>query len=283
MTFGYELAVRVDEIDRRLDRIEEAEPRIFVGNITGAVGTMASFGPHGLEMQRRALARLGLGSPRICWRPARDRVAGIAWLLVQVSATLGKIANEIHNVQRPGIDGVNEPFHLGKMGSSTMPHKRNPAGAGTSVALRRLVRGLLAPPTGALFQEHERGASTLRVELAAVLVYCGPSSPGCAPSSRTWRRFPSGCGTMRTSSTASCSPNGSCSPLERGSADGPHTRSSMRRSRWPRGEREPGSARSSARSPRAAPYLGPEALHALLDPARYLGLAGRIVDEGTGE
>ena len=142
MTFGYELAVRVDEIDRRLDRIEEAEPRIFVGNITGAVGTMASFGPRGLEMQRRALARLGLGSPRICWRPARDRVAEIAWLFVQVSATLGKIANEIHNLQRPGIDGVNEPFHLGKVGSSTMPHKRNPASAGVAVALRRLVRGL---------------------------------------------------------------------------------------------------------------------------------------------
>ena len=88
VTFGYKLAVWVDEIDRHLERIAEAAPRIFVGNVTGAVGTMASFGPRGLEMQERALARLGLGCPRICWRSARDRVAEMAWLLVQVSATL---------------------------------------------------------------------------------------------------------------------------------------------------------------------------------------------------
>ncbi len=37
------------EIDRHLARGAEAEPRIFVGNITGAVGTMASFGAQGLD------------------------------------------------------------------------------------------------------------------------------------------------------------------------------------------------------------------------------------------
>ena len=66
------------------------------------------------------------------------------------------------------------------------------------------------------------------------------------------------------------------------SANRPHARSSMR-SRWPRGEREPGSARSSARTPGGAPYPGPEAVRALLDPARCPGLAGRIVDEVAGE
>ena len=176
VAFGYKLAVWVDELDRHFDRFAEAEPRIFVGNITGAVGTMASFGPRGLEMQQHALARLGLGTPRICWRAARDRVAEIAWRLVQASGTLGKIANEICNLQRPEIDEVNEPFRLGKVGSSTMPHKRNPASVELAVALWRLVRGLLAPLTDALFQEHERDAAALRVELAAtpeLVVYGG--------------------------------------------------------------------------------------------------------------
>ena len=166
----------MDEIDRHLARFAEAESRIFVGNITGAVGTLASFGPRGQEMQRRALDRLGLGTPRICWHSARDRVAEIAWLLVQGSGTLGKIANEIYNLQRSEIDEVHEPFHLGKVGSSTMPHKRNPASTELAVALWRLVRGLIVPLTDALFQEHERDASALRVELAAIpelVVYCG--------------------------------------------------------------------------------------------------------------
>ncbi len=55
LTFGYKCAVWVDEIGRQLARCHEAEGRIFTGNITGAVGTMASFGPKGPEMQELAL------------------------------------------------------------------------------------------------------------------------------------------------------------------------------------------------------------------------------------
>ncbi len=168
ITFGYKVAVWVDEIDRHLARGDEAEPRIFVGNITGAVGTMASFGPQGLEVQARTLARLGLGVPRICWHSARDRLVELAYLLVQVAGTLGKIANELYNLQRTEIDELREPFHMGKVGSSTMPHKQNPSSAELVVTLARLVRGTLVPMTDALFQEHERDAGAWRIEWAAL-------------------------------------------------------------------------------------------------------------------
>lgn len=284
VTFGYKLAVWVDEIDRHLERIAEAEPRIFVGNVTGAVGTMASFGPRGLEMQERALARLGLGCPRICWHSARDRVAEMAWLLVQVSATLGKIANEIYNLQRPEIDEVNEPFHLGKVGSSTMPHKRNPASVELAVALWRLVRGLLVPLTDALFQEHERDASALRVELAAVpelVVYCGALLARMRAVVENLEAFPE---RMR----ANADLLGGLLLSERvmlalGEEVGKQTAHeivyevAMAARRKGTGFRE-----ELAADPRAAPYLDREAIRDLLDPARYLGLTGRIVDEVAG-
>ena len=284
VTFGYKLAVWVDEIDRHLDRIAEAEPRIFVGNVTGAVGTMASFGPRGLEMQQRALARLGLGCPRICWHSARDRVSEMAWLLVQVSATLGKIANEIYNLQRPEIDEVNEPFHLGKVGSSTMPHKRNPASVELAVALWRLVRGLLVPLTDALFQEHERDASALRVELAAVpelVVYCGALLARMRAVVENLEAFPE---RMR----ANADLLGGLLLSERvmlalGEEVGKQTAHeivyevAMAARRKGTGFRE-----ELAADPRVAPYLDREAIRDLLDPARYLGLTGRIVDEVAG-
>lgn len=176
VTFGYKLAVWVDEIDRHLERCGEAETRLFVGNITGAVGTMASFGTHGFEVQERTLRHLGLGTPRICWHSARDRFAELAYLLVQMAATMGKMANEVYNLQRTEVNEVREPFHMGKVGSSTMPHKQNPSTVELVVGLARLVRGNLMPLTDALFQEHERDATCWRIEWAALpeaMIYTG--------------------------------------------------------------------------------------------------------------
>ena len=168
ITFGYKVAVWVDEVDRHLDRLREARPRVLVGNITGAVGTLAGLGPQGLEVQARTLARVGLGVPRICWHSARDRLVEVGYLLVQVAGTLGKIAGEIVHLQQTEVGELREPFHLGKVGSSTMPHKQNPSTAELVVALARLVRGLLVPLTDAAFQEHERDAMCWRIEWAAL-------------------------------------------------------------------------------------------------------------------
>lgn len=172
ITFGYKIAVWIDEIDRHLERCAEAEKRIFVGNITGAVGTMSSFGAQGLEVQARTLRKLGLGIPRICWHSARDRITECAYLFTQIAGTLGKIANEVYNLQRTEINEVREPFHMGKVGSSTMPHKQNPSTAELVVGLARLVRGNLMPLTDVLFQEHERDASCWRIEWAALPEAC---------------------------------------------------------------------------------------------------------------
>ena len=72
-------------------------------------------------MQRRALEKLGLGSPRICWHASRDRIVEIGTLMTQVAGTLGKIAREIYALQRSEVAELREPFHMGKVGSSTMP------------------------------------------------------------------------------------------------------------------------------------------------------------------
>ncbi|MCY4450820.1 MAG: adenylosuccinate lyase [Immundisolibacterales bacterium] len=284
VTFGYKLAVWVDEIDRHLERCTEAEPRIFVGNITGAVGTMASFGPHGIEMQRRALARLGLGTPRICWHSARDRVAETAWLLVQVAGTFGKMANEVYNLQRTEIDEVHEPFHMGKVGSSTMPHKRNPASAELAVALWRLIRGLVVPLTDALFQEHERDASALRVELAAVpelAVYCGALFArmravveNLEPLAERMRGNANRLGGLLLSERVM---------LALGGKVGKQTAHEIVYEVAMAAQTKGTDFRAElAADHRVAAHLDREAVSDLLDPEGYLGLAGRFVDEVAG-
>ena len=97
-TFGYKCAVWIDEIGRQISRFNEAEPRVLSGNITGAVGTMAAFGPKGREIQKIALEHLGLTVPNICWHSSRDRICELANLMTQISGCLCKLALEIYSL-----------------------------------------------------------------------------------------------------------------------------------------------------------------------------------------
>lgn len=176
LTFGYKCAVWIDEIGRQISRFNEAEPRVLSGNITGAVGTMAAFGPKGREIQKIALEHLGLTVPNICWHSSRDRICELANLMTQISGSLGKIAREIYSLQQVEFGELAEPHHHGKVGSSTMPHKRNPAVVELAIGLSRLIRAQQVAITDAAFQEHERYSALLRIELAAVpemMIYSG--------------------------------------------------------------------------------------------------------------
>ncbi len=168
VTFGYKLAVWAWEVSRQLERWEQATPRVLVGNVTGAVGTFAGFGDRGAEVQRLALERLGLGVPEICWHTARDRPAEVAALVTLTAGTLEKIAGEIYRLQSTEYGEVEEPFFQGKVGSSTMPHKRNPSLCEAVITCSRAVRAEASMVFEAMAQEHERHSALWKVEWVAL-------------------------------------------------------------------------------------------------------------------
>lgn len=140
ITFGFKTAMWAQEIKRSLQRLEEIKPRVFVGQLSGAVGTLASQEGKGFEMQRLMMEDLGLNTPIISWHPSRDHIAEYVSLLAIIAGTIGRISREILSLQRTEICEVEEPFFMGKVGSSTMPHKRNPQVAENVIALTRMVR-----------------------------------------------------------------------------------------------------------------------------------------------
>jgi adenylosuccinate lyase len=139
VTFGWKCAAWLDELMRQRERLVASRPRVLTGEFGGAVGTLAALGRDGLRVQRRLLARLGLGVPRVPVKTAGDRFAEFFLLLAMLSATLGKIAQNIYNLQVTDVDEVTE-FVDGKVGSTAMPHKLNPVASGSVVLLGRLLR-----------------------------------------------------------------------------------------------------------------------------------------------
>lgn len=128
ITFGFKLAVWLDEILRDQKRFNNLiDDKIFVGSISGAVGTYAAFGGKGPQIEAGVLQELGLNQPNISWQSSRDRFSEFASAIGIYSATLGKIGHELFNLMKTEVNEVTEPFKKGEVGSSTMPQKRNPA------------------------------------------------------------------------------------------------------------------------------------------------------------
>ena len=172
ITFGHKAAIWLSEMGRNYERLRQLEPRMFVGGMVGAVGTQASYGPQAPELERRLMKRLGLGVADINWQPARDRFAEYVCVLAILGQTLGKIANEIINLEHTEIGELFEPFSEGKVGSSTMPHKRNPSSCEAAVGVSRALRYNATYMLECMIIEHERDGSAWRGEWKAIPESC---------------------------------------------------------------------------------------------------------------
>ena len=140
-TYGMKFAIYACEVQRHIDRINECKKRLLVGQMTGAVGTQASFGEKGIKIQELIMKDLGLSSVMVSNQIIqRDRHAEFMLDLALIAETLNKIATEIRNLQRTEIGEVSEGFREKQVGSSTMPHKRNPIYAERVCGLSRVIK-----------------------------------------------------------------------------------------------------------------------------------------------
>lgn len=156
-TYGMRFGVWAYEIDRHLERISEILKRISFGKMSGAVGTMASFGENGIELQNMVMKELNLNPVLIANQIVqRDRQAEVILLTALIGQTLAKIARENRILQRNEIAEMFEPFKKKQVGSSTMPQKRNPHKSERICSLARIVKSNVIPALDNIILEDER-------------------------------------------------------------------------------------------------------------------------------
>lgn len=164
VTFGYKAAVWLSSIDRHIERVEQALPRILVGEFSGAAGTLASVGAGGLEMQKLFCEELGLRQPAVTWHVARDGIAEAVTLLGLITGTLGKIATDVMLMASSEFGEVAEPFVPGRGASSTMPQKRNPISSELMLAAAKAVRQHVATMLDGMIHDFERATGPWHLE-----------------------------------------------------------------------------------------------------------------------
>lgn len=161
-TFGFKLAVWLEEVKRHRKRLDDAIETISVGKISGAVGTFSNISP---EVEALACKALGLEPAPISTQIVqRDRHAQFVFTLALIGSSLEKFATEIRHLQRTDVLEAEEPFSVGQKGSSAMPHKRNPVGCENITGLARLLRGNAMAALENVPLWHERDISHSSVE-----------------------------------------------------------------------------------------------------------------------
>jgi len=158
ITLGFKFAVWLREASRHISRLRECTPRVVVGKLAGAVGTMAGLGDHALEVQRLVMEDLKLGTAEVTTQIVqRDRHAELVCALANLASSIDKFATEIRNLQRTEINEVREPFDVkSQIGSSAMPHKMNPRISENISSLAKVVRSLVHPSLESVITWHER-------------------------------------------------------------------------------------------------------------------------------
>ncbi len=157
-TFGLKMAVYALETGRHGHRLRELRPRLATGKLLGVVGTGASLHPHTLKLQSMVMEELGLHEPIATTQILqRDRIAELILWGANLAASLEKFTTEVRNLQRSELAEAHEGFDTAKqVGSSTMPHKRNPIQSENVSGLARMVRALVTPALENCVQWHER-------------------------------------------------------------------------------------------------------------------------------
>jgi adenylosuccinate lyase len=231
------------------------------------------------------MRRLGLGVADIAWQVARDRLADYANALGLVGGALGKIAHEIIILSHNEIDEVAEPFAHGKVGSSTMPHKRNPVICEGVVAVGHALRASVALMQEAMIVEHERDASVWRLEWKAMPEACLMTGAMLAQMSTVLAGLEVHADKMRRNLDAL----GGFLMSERvmfalGDKIGKQSAHELVYEVAMRGiEQGADFAQALMADAQVRRALGEPELRALLDPTTYVGLAPEIVERVLGE
>jgi 3-carboxy-cis,cis-muconate cycloisomerase len=292
-TFGLRAAGWYELVATAGDRVGALVGGLPV-QLGGAAGTLAGYVEqarlHGVDpddpgryadgLLAAFAAETGLAEPVLPWHTARVPLADLGAVLALVGGALGKFAVDVQSLSRTEVAEVAEPAAVGRGASSAMPHKRNPVLATLIRSAALQLPALAAVLAGCLLAEDERPAGAWQAEwqpLREGLRLAGGAAQaaaelagGLVPDPDRMRANLALTGSLVVSERVAAV---LAAELGRGRARDVISEASAAAART----RRPLAA-VLREIPEVAERLGGPELDELLDPTRYTGAAGHLVD-----
>jgi 3-carboxy-cis,cis-muconate cycloisomerase len=168
-TFGAQVAMWGRPLLRHRERLAALRPDVEKVALAGAAGTLSAMGDRGPDVRAALAKALDLHDPGHSWHSERDGIAALAAWTAGVTASLGKMGEDLILL---AMSGLSEVRIQGAGGSSTMPQKQNPVGPSVLSALARQVNGLAATLTGAAVHRQARDGAAWFTEWLTVPQLC---------------------------------------------------------------------------------------------------------------
>jgi 3-carboxy-cis,cis-muconate cycloisomerase len=157
VTFGWKAAVWLSVLTRSVPALRSAAVAACTLQFGGPSGTLSSFADHGEAVMASLAEELELSASFVPWHSARDRFARLGAELAILAGAAGKIGRDVSLLMQPEVGEASEGAQAGRGGSSSMPHKRNPALSMLALEAAHRAPGLAATLLAQLAPEHERG------------------------------------------------------------------------------------------------------------------------------
>ncbi|WP_435927550.1 class-II fumarase/aspartase family protein [Dryocola sp. BD613] len=159
ITYGFKVAVWIDEILSAAARLEESEKRVFRVMMGGAVGAFNASGNTGRKVQTRVAGLLNMQEMSVPSRNIGTHKVEYVMALSLLASVCHKMAEEVYATTLEEIGEVIEGFRAGTVGSSTMPHKINPKLAKGIIANAQKLYSLPAVMMSACCRPYEADSS----------------------------------------------------------------------------------------------------------------------------
>jgi len=129
ITFGFAVAEYVSRLGGRIEAVQAAADNLR-GKISGAVGAYNASSlllDDPQQFEREVLGQLDLeASPYSTQIVEAEFLTDYIHALISTFGVLANLSDDMRHLQRTEIGEVGEAFESEQVGSSTMPHKRNP-------------------------------------------------------------------------------------------------------------------------------------------------------------
>ncbi|MFP4016909.1 MAG: lyase family protein [Halanaerobiales bacterium] len=129
VTFGFTIAEYVSRLGNRISEIK-AKSQLLIGKISGAVGAYNAshlFFEDPEEFEAEVLGELGLNAGTHSTQIVEpEYITDFIHSLISCFGVLASLSDDMRHLQRSEIGEIGEYFDKDQVGSSTMPHKRNP-------------------------------------------------------------------------------------------------------------------------------------------------------------
>jgi adenylosuccinate lyase len=168
---GHRLADLAFAVDRCAWRLQAAQDSISVAKISGPVGTYMHVSR---EVEAAVAAELGLVPAASATQIImRDSIAAWAADVAVLASVCEALAVEIRLSAHEAVSEFAEPQPANRVGSSAMPHKRNPILSERITGLARIARSAVVPLMEGVAQFHDRDLAHSSVERVHLPLLCG--------------------------------------------------------------------------------------------------------------